>query len=104
MTDPQTTIAMTGTDADTDAAAALFKALAHPLRLRLLHVLTQGPHTVGALQAAVAADQAAVSAQLLRLRNEGLVACHRAAEDARIMHYTLADPRIGPLLRTALNR
>ncbi|MDP5359036.1 MAG: transcriptional regulator, partial [Paracoccaceae bacterium] len=36
-----------------------------------------------------------VSGQLLRLRNEGLVACER---DGRSMHYRLADPRVRPLL------
>ncbi|MBU2360487.1 MAG: metalloregulator ArsR/SmtB family transcription factor [Alphaproteobacteria bacterium] len=87
-----------------ETAAALFKTLANPMRLRLLAALRAGPLAVGALQDAVDAPQSAVSVHLMRMRGDGLVTCHRSAADARIMLYALADPRIVRLLDTALAR
>ncbi len=76
-------------------AADLLKSLSNPGRLRILCALVPGDMTVGELEAALGASQSYVSGQLLRLRNEGLVACER---DGRSMRYSLSDPRIRPLL------
>ena len=76
-------------------AADLLKSLANPGRLRILCALVPGDMTVSALEQALGASQSYVSGQLLRLRNEGLVACER---DGRSMRYRLADPRVRPLL------
>lgn len=76
-------------------AAELLKALSNPGRLRILCALVPKEMTVGELETALGASQSYVSGQLLRLRNEGLVACERSG---RTMHYRLADPRVRPLL------
>lgn len=95
----------TALDAATaETTAALFRSLSHPMRLRLLAALRAGPLAVGALQDAVEAPQSAVSLQLMRMRGDGLVSCHRSDTDARIMLYALADRRIDRLLDIALAR
>jgi ArsR family transcriptional regulator len=76
-------------------AAEMLKALSNPGRLRILCALVPGDMTVGELEATLGASQSYVSGQLLRLRNEGLVACDR---DGRSVRYRLADPRVRPLL------
>lgn len=82
-------------DAAAAEAADLLKSLSNAGRLRILCALVPGDMTVGELEAVVGASQSYVSGQLLRLRNEGLVACER---DGRSMRYRLSDPRVRPLL------
>ncbi|MGJ8589506.1 MAG: ArsR/SmtB family transcription factor [Yoonia sp.] len=76
-------------------AADLLKSLSNAGRLRILCALVPGDMSVSELETALGASQSYVSGQLLRLRNEGLVACER---NGRNMRYSLADPRIRPLL------
>ncbi|KQI70992.1 ArsR family transcriptional regulator [Loktanella sp. 5RATIMAR09] len=76
-------------------AAELLKSLSNPGRLRILCALVPHDMSVSELEAALGASQSYVSGQLLRLRNEGLVSCER---NGRSMRYSLADPRIRPLL------
>ncbi|WP_106744698.1 ArsR/SmtB family transcription factor [Yoonia maritima] len=76
-------------------AAELLKALSNPGRLRILCALVPGELTVGELETMLGASQSYVSGQLLRLRNEGLVACER---EGRSMRYRLSDPRVRPVL------
>jgi ArsR family transcriptional regulator len=76
-------------------AADLLKSLSNAGRLRILCALVPGDMSVSELETALGASQSYVSGQLLRLRNEGLVACER---NGRSMRYSLADPRIRPLL------
>jgi ArsR family transcriptional regulator len=93
---------MTQTEWETmDRAAAVLKRLANPMRLRLLTALRGGPQSVSALQDMVGATQPAVSLQLPRMRNDGLVRCYRSDVDARIMLYTVAEPRALALLDMA---
>ncbi|WP_394177993.1 ArsR/SmtB family transcription factor [Yoonia maritima] len=82
-------------DAAAADAAELLKALSNPGRLRILCALVPGEVTVGELETMLGASQSYVSGQLLRLRNEGLVACER---DGRSMRYRLSDPRVRPIL------
>ena len=59
-------------------AAAVLRAIAHPLRLRLLEILGQrGESNVTALCEASGAPQPLVSQQLARLRHEGVLAATR---------------------------
>lgn len=81
-------------------AASVMRALSNPARLRLLCALVGGEQTVGELESTLDAPQAYVSGQLARLRSEGLVTCRR---DGRRMLYTLADPRVTPVLETLYN-
>ena len=76
-------------------AAGLLKALANPSRLRLLCALVPGERSVGELETMLGASQSYVSGQLARLRAEGFV---RADRDGRVIRYSLADPRVTPVL------
>lgn len=77
-------------------AAGALRALSNPSRLLILCKLVEGPASVGALEAGLGLTQAYVSQQLARLRADGVVS---ATRDGRNMVYTLADPRITPVLR-----
>jgi ArsR family transcriptional regulator len=57
--------------------AEVLKAVAHPLRLRLVAILVEREANVGQLAEALGAEQAIVSQQLRILRHNGLVAADR---------------------------
>jgi ArsR family transcriptional regulator len=57
--------------------AEVLKAVAHPLRLRLVAILGEGDANVTELAARLGARQAIVSQQLRILRSHGLVAADR---------------------------
>ena len=82
-------------DAAAAEAADMLKALSNAGRLRILCALVPGDLSVGELEKALGASQSYVSGQLLRLRSEGLVSCER---QGRSMRYSLADPRVRPIL------
>ena len=54
--------------------AAFFKALAHPIRIRLLELLVKGDMNVQELQEALGVEQPVVSQQLAALRANNIVA------------------------------
>jgi len=78
--------------------AELFKAIGHPVRVRLLEELTEGERAVGALAEALGADIAAVSQQLAVLRRAGVVITRR---DGTTVNYSLRDPGMIELLAVA---
>ncbi len=63
--------------------AEVLKAVAHPLRIRIVAILCRGEENVTALADKVGASQAIVSQQLRILRSHGLVAATRAGGFAR---------------------
>jgi DNA-binding transcriptional ArsR family regulator len=69
--------------------AAQFKALAEPLRLKLLSHLMQGELTVGQLVDATGAGQANVSKHLAQLRQAGMVAMRK---EGLSTYCSIADP------------
>jgi DNA-binding transcriptional ArsR family regulator len=85
--------------------AEFFRALAHPVRIRLLEVLSaSGMQSVQALQQKLAIDQPIVSQQLAKLRASGIVVSRK---EGTTVWYALADPMLADLLRVAreiLNR
>ena len=85
--------------------AEFFRALAHPVRIRLLELLaTSGATSVQDLQRTLDIDQPIVSQQLARLRSSGIVV---ARKERTTTYYRVADPLIADLLRVAkeiLNR
>lgn len=81
--------------ASAEEAASCLRALSNPSRLLLLCQLVEGERSVGELEAALNLGQAYVSQQLARLRADGLV---KAVRDGRIVRYSLADPRVTPIL------
>ena len=57
--------------------AEFFKALAHPMRVRILELLRGGPLSVGSLQEAIGAPASSISQQLAVLRGRNIVATER---------------------------
>ena len=81
-----------------EVKAELFKALAHPARVRALEVLADGERTVSELQPDVGIESSHLSQQLAVLRRAGLVATRR--EGSSVV-YSLADPLVADLLAAA---
>ncbi|WP_242884402.1 ArsR/SmtB family transcription factor [Actinomadura litoris] len=75
--------------------ARIGKALASPVRLRLLDVLDQGERTVEELASAAGVPLKNTSAQLQRLRAAHLVAARRSGTR---VHYRVADPSVSRFL------
>jgi ArsR family transcriptional regulator len=78
--------------------AELFKALAHPARVRALEVLTEGEHTVSDLQPLVGIESSHLSQQLAVLRRAGLVTTRKQGSS---VVYALRDPLVADLLAVA---
>lgn len=78
--------------------ADFFKALAHPLRVRILELLGQGSKNVNELQALIGSEGSAVSQQLAVLRNRNIV---KGIKDGNKVTYSLCDPMILELLLVA---
>ena len=60
-----------------EVKAELFKALAHPARVRVLEVLVDGERSVGELQPLVGIELSHLSQQLGVLRRAGLVTARK---------------------------
>jgi len=80
-------------------ALALFQAIAHADRLDVLLALSASPRCVSDLAEACAASPSAMSHQLRRLREAGLV---RAKKSGRNMEYALADRHVAKIVRDAV--
>src|SRR5688572_190669 len=85
--------------------AEFFRALAHPIRIRLLEVLVSTPEcSVHDLQRVLGIGQPIVSQQLARLRASGIVVAKKSGAATR---YSITDPLLKDLLHVAkriLNR
>ncbi len=77
-------------------AADVLKALSHPLRLRIVALLSQGELQVNALAERLGKPAAIISQQLRILRMTHLVDAERHDGGAR---YFLTEPRLVSLLR-----
>jgi ArsR family transcriptional regulator len=78
-----------------EAQAQLFRALSHPVRLRILDILARQEACVCHLTAILGQRQPYVSQQLATLREAGLVADRR---DGTLIYYSLADDHLAQLL------
>ena len=74
-----------------DAPIEGFKALAHPLRYRILTTLADGEHNVGEIEEASGIGQPALSQQLAILRKAELVTTRR---EAKQVYYALAGEQL----------
>jgi DNA-binding transcriptional ArsR family regulator len=81
-----------------EVKAELFKALAHPARIRVLEVLSEGERSVSELQPLVGIESSHLSQQLGILRRAWLVTTRR--EGASVI-YAMADPQLAELLAVA---
>jgi DNA-binding transcriptional ArsR family regulator len=85
--------------------AGLFRALSHPVRVRVLELLADGERSVSELHTLLAAssggasqNMSAVSQHLAALRREGLV---ESRKDGQSVLYRLKDVRSSELLALA---
>jgi DNA-binding transcriptional ArsR family regulator len=76
-------------------ASGLLKALSHETRLLMLCMLCQGEKTVGEIEQFLGIQQAVVSQQLARLRNDKVVQTRR---EGRQIYYRIADPQLAELI------
>lgn len=74
--------------------ASFFRALSHPVRLRILDILAQQEACVCHLGAILGRPQPYISQQLATLREAGLVTGRR---EGTLIYYRLADPRLAEL-------
>lgn len=74
----------------------LFRALAHPTRIRILEQLVPGEQTVQHLQDILDLDQPIVSQHLAALRGRNVVTVRRERTQA---YYSLRSPLISEILR-----
>lgn len=82
-----------------DGAAELLKALAHPLRLLLVHELADAPRCVHELVTASGASQPLVSQHLRVLRAASVVTASRRVRETV---YTLVDEHVAHIALDAL--
>lgn len=78
--------------------ARFFKALAHPVRIRIVELLVASHRSVQELQAALALDQSSVSQHLAVLRANQVVTARKEGASVR---YALRDALVGDLLEVA---
>ena len=78
-----------------EAEAELLRALGHPVRIRVLEMLQDGPAPVCDLLAAVKVRPAHLSQQLTVLRKAGVVCSYR--QGAAVI-YRLSTPAVAELL------
>ncbi|HST82294.1 MAG TPA: metalloregulator ArsR/SmtB family transcription factor [Kineosporiaceae bacterium] len=80
------------------AKAELFRTLGHPVRIRVLELLYEGPRPVHELLAEIEVEPSNLSQQLAVLRRAGLVTSSR---DGSTVLYTLSTPDVADLMRSA---
>ncbi len=81
-----------------EVKADLFRALAHPARIRVLEILVQGERSVSDLQPLVGIESSHLSQQLAVLRRAGLVTTRK---DGSLVLYAIRDPETTELLAVA---
>ncbi len=82
-----------------EEAAEVFKVLANPVRLALMHALTHDELTVGDLARALDLSLSVTSHQLARLRRMRLVA---SRDESRLTYYRVTDEFVGHLVHDCL--
>uniref|UniRef100_UPI000B158D69 ArsR/SmtB family transcription factor n=1 Tax=Streptomyces sp. SID7805 TaxID=2690328 RepID=UPI000B158D69 len=81
-----------------EAKAEFFRMLRHPVRIRVLELLQDGPMPVRSLPAAIGIEPSSLSQQLAVLRRAGIVT---AARGGSTVVYELACGYVAELLRAA---
>lgn len=84
-----------------EEAAGLMRALSNPSRMLILCELVVGEMTVGEIEEALGLNQAYVSQQLARLREDGFVA---ATREGRQMRYRISDARLRPIMQAVYDQ
>ncbi len=82
-----------------DEAAEILRALSHPVRLRIVELLSEGESCVKRLEELLEIPQPSVSQHLSRLRYAGLIESERRGH---LVCYRLTEPRGMRILKAAL--
>ena len=81
---------------DYQERAAFLKALAHPVRLQIVHsLLTMGCRNVGCIEKSTGMSQSCISQHLQRLRAAGAVIPVRSGNE---VYYEIANPEVAAVL------
>ncbi len=80
---------------DTDTAMAL-RALGHPLRLRIAHMLHTGEKCVCEILSALEATQPNISQHLAVMKRAGIVKCYRKGA---YVFYSLSSQEVNEIIR-----
>jgi ArsR family transcriptional regulator len=78
--------------------ADFFKTLGHPMRVRVLELLSQREHSVGELMRELQVEASNLSQQLAILRRSGLVTTRKEGSS---VYYSLVSPQIAELMAVA---
>lgn len=78
--------------------AEFFKTLGHPVRIRVLELLSEREHAVSELVAAIEIEPANLSQQLAVLRRAGLVTTRK---EGSAVHYSVTSSEVSDLLAVA---
>jgi len=80
------------------ATAELFRALSHPVRIRVLELLQDGPRPVHELLQEIGVDASSLTQQLVALRRCGIVSSTR---DGPVISYELSTTAVADLMDVA---
>lgn len=80
------------------AKADLFRTLGHPVRIRILELLLEGPRTVRELLGEIDIEASSMSQQLAVLRRAGMVTSER---EGSAVTYRLSTPEVAGLMTAA---
>jgi len=80
------------------AKAELFRTLGHPVRVRALELLLEGPRPVHEMLEIIGNESSSLSHQLSVLKRAGIVTTER---DGASVIYTLATPEVADLMKDA---
>ncbi|QDQ09952.1 ArsR/SmtB family transcription factor [Streptomyces spectabilis] len=78
--------------------AEFFKTLGHPVRIRVLELLSQREHAVAEMLPEVGVEPAHLSQQLAVLRRANLVVTRK---EGSTVYYSLTSPHVAELLKVA---
>jgi len=78
--------------------AEFFKTLGHPVRIRVLELLSERDHAVAEMLPEIGVEPAHLSQQLAVLRRAQLVVSRR---EGSTVYYSLTSPKVADLLRVA---
>ncbi|WP_225800604.1 helix-turn-helix transcriptional regulator [Streptomyces sp. NK15101] len=78
--------------------AEFFKTLGHPVRIRVLELLSEREHGVAEMLRDIGVEAAYLSQQLAVLRRADLVVARR---EGTAVYYALTSPQVAELLRVA---
>ncbi len=78
----------------------IFKALSHPIRLKIIQLLRDGERCVCEIVPALGMEQPSVSRHLAILKKEGILSCRK--EGLKVI-YKVKDPQVFQLLDGSLD-